>query len=257
MPTSISKAYPSWLFDGSPIEDTAGDADRAIKFIASLRHPGSTAPGKRFVLPAFWERIIRRIYGPRHPDGSRVVRTAYIHIPRGARKTTIGAALALLHTYGYERRPNGKSILSAGAEEQAELAYDEAAGMVRATPMLAKAARVVESQLYLEHPKSGSELIAIPADGDVQHGKTPYFVLVDELHIWKNRRLWKAIKTGLLKTPNTLLVIITTAGRGQECLAFNEYRYAKSVAEGSIDNPAYLPIIFEPPAKYDWKDEKV
>ena len=90
----------------------------------------------------------------------------------------------------------------------------------------------------------------------MQHGKTPYFVLVDELHVWKNRRLWKALKSGLFKIPNTLLVIITTAGRGHDNLAYEEYAYAKKVAAGEIANPSYLPIIFEPPKKFDWRDEK-
>jgi phage terminase large subunit-like protein len=169
----------------------------------------------------------------------------------------MGAALGLLHACGHERTPGGSCILAAGSEDQAQLAFDEAEAFINATPALAGATHVVASELELKHLKSGSTLRAIPADGDVQHGKTPYFVLIDELHIWKNRRLWKALKTGLLKTPNTLLVIITTAGRGQDNLAFEEYQYAKRIASGEIVNPSYLPIIFEPPKKYNWRDEKV
>lgn len=52
-------------------------------------------------------------------------------------------------------------------------------------------------------------------------------------------------------------MIITTAGRGQDNLGFAEYTYAKKVASGEIIDPAYLPIIFEPPAKFDWRDEAV
>ena len=189
--------------------------------------------------------------------GNRQVRTVYIQIPRGARKTTIGAALGLLHSFGHEKTPGGACILSAGSEDQAQLAFDEANAFVKATPALAKAAHAVELELELEHKASGSILRAIAADGDVQHGKTPYFVLVDELHVWKNRRLWRALKSGLLKIPNTLLVIITTAGRGHDNLAYEEYEYARKVATGAIENPSYLPIIFEPPAKFDWRDEAV
>lgn len=228
-----------------------------MKFCRALRHPKSTAPKRAFQLAPFWERIVRRIYGPSDEHGNRLVRTVYVQIPRGARKTTLGAALGLLHSFGHEKTPGGLCILSAGAEDQAQLAFDEADNFVKATPALAKAARVIGSELQVEHPASGSILRAIPADGDVQHGKTPFFVLVDELHIWKNRRLWRALKTGLLKIPNTLLVIITTAGRGHDNLGYEEYKYAKKVASGEIHNPAYLSIIFEPPAKYDWRDEKV
>lgn len=252
--TAIS---PTWIFDKSEIPDPHGRGERAVRFIENLRHPKSTAPGKKYKLPRLWERSTRRIYGPSDADGNRLVRTVYIQVPRGARKTTFGAALGLLHTFGYERRPGGSAILAASAEDQAELAYDEAQAFIKATPELAKVAKLVESQLLLSHPKSGSELRAIPAEGDTEHGKTPTFVLIDELHVWKNRRLWKALKSGLFKVPNTILIIITTAGRGQDNLAFEEYQYAKRVASGEIINPSYLPIIFEPPKNYNWRDEKV
>jgi phage terminase large subunit-like protein len=252
-----TKVHPTWVFDSSPIPDPHGRGERAARFMRALKHPKSHAPGRQFEPAAFWERIVRGIYGPSTADGQRLIRTVYAQIPRGARKTTIGAGLGLLHTFGHERTAGGSCIIAAGAEDQAQLAFDEAQAFVKATPALRKAARVVESQLEIEHPGSGSLLRAIPAEGDVQHGKTPYFVLIDELHIWKNRRLWRALKTGLLKIPNTLLVIITTAGRGQDNLAYEEYRYAKRIALGEIHNPSYLPIIFEPPKEYDWRDERV
>lgn len=249
--------HPTWVFDTSAIPDPHGRGERAAKFFKALRHPKSAALNSAFELAPFWDRIIRRIYGPSDSDGNRQVRTVYIQIPRGARKTTFGAGLGLLHSCGHERMPGGACILAAAAEDQAQLAFDEAKAFINATPALKRTTHIVESELELEHLASGSTLQAIPAEGDVQQGKTPYFVLIDELHVWKNRRLWRALKTGLLKTPNTLLVIITTAGRGQENLGFEEHSYAKKIASGEIINPAYLPIIFEPPAKYDWRDEKV
>jgi phage terminase large subunit-like protein len=249
---------PTWTFDKSPIADPHGRGERAVRFMENLRHPSSAEPGKRFKLPYFWDRVTRAIEGPSDAHGNRLVRTAYIQIPRGARKTTYGAALGLLHTLGYERPlGGGRAILSASAEDQAELAFDEVKGFINSTPALKKAAHLVPSELLMEHHKSGSWLRAIPAEGDTEHGKTPTFVLVDELHVWKNRKLWRALKSGLFKVPNTLLIIITTAGRGQDNLAFEEYQYAKKVASGEIVNPAYLPIIFEPPKNYDWRDEKI
>jgi phage terminase large subunit-like protein len=249
---------PTWVFNDSPIADLHGRGERAVRFFRALRHPKSCTPKRAFELAPFWERIVRRIYGPSDAGGNRLVRTVYIQIPRGARKTTIGAGLGLLHSFGHEKTPGGVCILSAGSEDQAQLAFDEANSFVKATPALARAAHAVESELELEHRASGSILRAIAADGDVQHGKTPYFVLIDELHVWKNRRLWRALKSGLLKIPNTLLIIITTAGRGHDNLAHEEYEYARKVAAGDIENPSYLPIIFEPPStKFDWRDEKI
>ena len=212
---------------------------------------------RRFGLPRFWERVIRKIYGPRHPDGRRVVRTAFIMVPRGARKTaTIGGGLGLLHAVGHERVPSGQVMLEAGDLDQAGLAFDEAVSIVRATPALR--AKVKIRSEYLEHPEDHSILMVLSAEGDLAHGTTPAAVFMDELHIWKNRKLWRALKTGLIKRPGALLCITTTAGRGQEGLAWEEYQYASRVARGEIENPAYLPVILEPPSPdADWLDEEI
>lgn len=247
---------PHWVFDDSQIDDPLGHGERAVQFFKALRHPLSVESDRRFVLPQFWERIIRRIYGPRHPDGRRKVRTFFIMIPRGARKTTvIGGGLGLLHAIGPERVPQGQVLLGAGAEEQAEHGLDEAKSIVRATPGLRNKVKIRGS--YLEHPTDGSQLEVLSAEGDVSHGSTPAAVFLDELHVYKNRKLWRALKTGMIKTPGTLFGITTTAGRGQSGLAWDEYQYARRIARGEIENESYLPIIFEPELGADWRDEKV
>jgi phage terminase large subunit-like protein len=252
----MTTTYPHWAFDDSPIADPLGHGERAVRFFDALRHPKSEHPDKRLGLAPFWQRIIRRIYGPRDAQGRRQVRTVFIMIARGARKTTtIGGGLGLYHAIGHEKIPMGQVLLAAGAEDQAQLGFDEAVAMVKATPALRKVVKIRGD--YLEHPEAGSSLQVLSAEGDLSHGTTPACVLIDELHVFKNRKLWRALKTGLPKTPGTLLVITTTAGRGQTGLGWEEYSYARRVALGEITNPAYLPIIFEPPAGAKWDDERV
>jgi phage terminase large subunit-like protein len=60
-----------------------------------------------------------------------------------------------------------------------------------------------------------------------------------------------------VKVQGSLLVAITTAGRGQEGFAFEVIEYARKVARGDIDDPATLPILFETASDADWRDEKV
>ena len=59
----------------------------------------------------------------------------------------------------------------------------------------------------------------------------------------------------MVKTPGSLLAIVTTAGRGQDNIAFEQYDYARRVALGEIDDPTLLPVILEPPQGADWQDE--
>lgn len=250
----MTTTLPHWVFDDSQIPDPLGHGERAVKFFASLRHPKSDNAGKRLGLAPFWERIIRRIYGPRDDRGRRLVRTVFIMAPRGARKTTtIAGGLGLYHSIGHEKVALGQVLLAAGAEDQAQLGYDEAVAMVNATPALRKAVKVRGD--YLEHPEFGSTLRVLSSEGDLSQGTTPAAVFLDELHVFKNRKLWRALRTGMPKTSGSLFVVTTTAGRGQTGLAWDEYQYARRVALGEIANPAYLPIIFEPPAGAAWDDE--
>ncbi|MDR4306563.1 terminase large subunit [Chelatococcus sambhunathii] len=251
MPTTT----PTWVFDGSPIADPFGHGERAVRFLRALKHPKSRAPGRAFALDRWQERIVRRVYGPRHDDGSRIVKTVVLLLPRGNRKTSIAAALALLHAIGPERVPGGEVISAAADRKQARLAYAEAVGIIRSHKATLGATRIVDSRNRLTHVRDGSFLESISADAGTQHGRTPVFVLADELHAWPKRDLWDVLRSGLPKTPGSLLVVATTAGRGQDNVAHDIVDYARKVARGEIEDPATLPILFEADANADWRDE--
>ena len=136
--------YPDWIFDGSAIADPLGRGERAVRWLRMLRHPKSTLPGRPFQLDPWQERIVRAIYGPRHDDGTRIVKSVVLLLPRGNRKTSLAAALALLHTIGPERVPGGEVISAAADRKQARLAYAEALGIVRTVPQAASNTRVVD-----------------------------------------------------------------------------------------------------------------
>lgn len=248
---------PGWIFDGSKIPDDAGHGQRAVEFIKALRHPKSPLPDKGFQLPFFWERIIRRIYGPLDEHGNRQVRTVFCLLPRGARKTTVSAALALNHTFGDARVHGGQALAAASSEDQARIAYEEAAGIVAETPWLEKHAKDLSSEFRITYPRLKSVFRAISSDGGAQLGKTPSMVIADELIAWRKRELWSALRTGLVKVPGSLLIVITQAGAGSENLAFKMLEYARQVDSGEVVNPSFLPVLFETLPGADWRDEKL
>lgn len=250
--------FPEWIYDGSVIPDPFGYGERAVRFLRALRHPKSIQPGRAFQLDEWQERIVRRIYGPRHEDGTRIVKTVVLLLPRGNRKTSISAALSMLHTIGPEREPAGECIFAAADRKQAGIAFKEAVGIVREDKRLVAATRIYDahnSAKKIAYPKDGSFLEVISGDAGPQHGRTPAFVLADEIHIWPNRHLWEALTTGLDKTDNPLLVVATTAGRGDETLAHEVIDDARKVARGDVEDSAILPILFEAPKDADWRDE--
>lgn len=246
-----------WLLDGSEIDDPFGYGERAVQFLRKLRHPKSRLAGKAFQLDLWQERVVRRIYGPAKPDGTRIVRTVVLLLPRGNRKTSLAAALALLHTFGPEKIPNGQAVFAAADRDQARIGYAEAVGIVREDRRVEKALRFQDYRHSLTYPQKGATLRAISSDAARQHGGTPNFALVDELHAWPKRDLWDVLRTGLTKVAGSLLVVATTAGRGKENVAHDVVDYARKVARGEIVDPAFLPVLFEMPAGADWRDEAI
>jgi len=258
MTTTIRSTYPDWLFDDSPIDDPFGYGERAVKFLRALKHPKSTAPKHAFQLDPWQERIVRRIYGPRHPNGQRIVKTVVLLLPRGNRKTSFSAALNLLHTIGPEHGPRSEAVFAASDRAQAGLGFAEAASIIRQDKRLVTATKIYDAHNSVKKivlKKDNAFLEAISGEGAPAHGRTISMALCDELHVWKNAELWKAIKSSLPKTQGSLLIVATTSGRGQDNIAFEIVDYARKVARGEFDDPSVLPIIFETDADADWKDE--
>lgn len=247
----------AWIHDDSSIDDPFGYGERAVQFLRALKHPKSTLSGKAFQLDRWQERIVRKIYGPRKEDGSRIVRTVAMLLPRGNRKTSLGAALALLHTIGPENLPGGECMVAASDRSQARIAYQEAYHIIGTISHLDGKLRMTDSKNKIQNPKTGAFFEAISADARTAHGHTPVFALVDELHAWPKRDLWEAIKSGLVKVAGSLLMVISTAGRGHENVAWEFYDYARKVARGEVDDPTWLPILFETSRDADWQEEAV
>ncbi|MBP2446385.1 terminase large subunit [Rhizobium leguminosarum] len=251
-------AFPAWVFDNSPIDDPLGYGDRAVRFLRALRHPASTAPKHAFQLYTPFERITKGIYGPRNPDGTRVVKKAFLMLGRGNRKTSHAAAWSLLHLLGPEAVPAGQVIFAACDREQAGIGFREAANIVRMDRRLVAATKINDafnSAKQILNRQTGATLKAISSDGRAQHGTTPNFILMDEIHQWPNRDLFEALDSGTTKVADPLTIICTTAGRGQDNLGFEQYDYAYKVATGEIDDPTVLPILFQLEPGDDWRDE--
>ncbi|MEP6064162.1 MAG: hypothetical protein ABJ178_14225, partial [Marinomonas sp.] len=140
-----SGAFPEWIYDGSNIPDPLGYGERAVQFLRRLRHPNSLEAKRGLQLAPWQERIVRRIYGPRHPDGRRIVQNVFFLVPRGNRKTSLAAALALLHTIGPERVPAGQVIFAAADREQAGIGFTEAVNMIREDGRLIAATKIYDA----------------------------------------------------------------------------------------------------------------
>ena len=251
---------PEWLFDGSWIEDTNGDGERAVQWLRRNKHPKNPAPGHPFQLAEWQERIIRAIFGPRNPDGTRIIKKVVIQLGRGSRKTALAAAIVLLCLFGPEAMPGALIQSAAFARKQARELFEEVSLIVSQDTRYKKVARLRDYKSQIQNAKIRTRYEAVSSEGLGQHGSTPSVVVADELHAWtteKHRELWRVLSSALDKTDNGLMVVLTTAGRGQETLAYKEVAAAKKIQLGELEDPHVLPVIFEASEDADWKDEAI
>lgn len=251
---------PSWIDDGSVIPDPFGYGERAVQWIRKNKHFASALVGRAFQLDHWQERIIRRLYGPRDEHGNMIVRRLILLLPRGNRKTSLCAIIMLLHLIGPERIPGNLIVSAASAREQARELFEEAAKIIIHDKRLSKHLDIRDYTSTIHFKKDRSRYIAVSSEGKVLHGKTPRVVIADELHMWEGRAgqvQWDALDSALVKIPNTLLIVASTSGRGQENLAWKTVEHAMKVQKGEIDDPATLPVIFMAEEGDDWQSEAV
>ncbi len=231
-------------------------ADRVIKFISNLTHGKGSWAGQPFRLRPWQEVIVRQLFGTLRDDGQRHYRTALLMLPRKNGKTELAAALALYGLLGDGEA--GAEVVSAAADrDQAARVFEAAAMMVRADPELEAACEVVESQKRIVHRASNSVYRALSADVPGKHGLNPSLIIYDELHAAPNRDLWDVLTTSQGARRQPLCLAISTAGYDRESILAEVYSYACSVRDGEIDDPTFLPVIYEAPDDADWTDEAV
>jgi phage terminase large subunit-like protein len=231
----------------------ADAAERAVAFFAEcIRHTTGEWRGQPFVL-SDWQadRIVRPLFGWKRADGTRRYRTCFVFIPRKAGKTTLAAGLALYALY-CDGEPGAQVINAAADREQARLCFDAAKQMVEMEGELSCRSEVYKNSIVT--PDSGSSYRVLSSDAYTKHGLNCHFIGADELHCWPGRDLWDTLTTSTGARRQPLTVVTTTAGFDKHSLCYELYDYAKKVEAGIIEDPSFLPVLFEAGENDDWKD---
>lgn len=236
---------------------STSEAERAVRFIESLKLTKGQWRGVAFTLPPWQRKITEELFGTMGRDGTRQYRKAFIAIPKKNGKTAFAAGLGLklLCADGEE----GAEVYSAAASrDQATLVYREMRDMARQTSPIKDRCRFFDSVKRIVYTSaSGAENIyqALSADADYSDGINPSGVIVDELHRHKTRDLYDLLNEGGGTRRQPLTVVITTAGVDRLSVCFEEWDYARKVKAGLIQDPTFYPVIYEMPEDADWHNE--
>lgn len=240
---------------GAPFQWDAQAAQLAVDFFPRMLSHVKGFSGPLNLSP--WQRdFVATLYGWKRADGSRRYREAICAVPRKNGKSTMCAGLALYELCCTGER--GPEVYSAaGTRDQATMTFDPAAHMVRANAMLSKRLKVLDATKRIIFSEKAGIYRAIPADAASSHGFNPSAVIFDELHTQPNRDLYDVLKTGQGARQNPVFISITTAGHDRNSICWEVWDYARKVRTGVINDPHFLPLLYELPEGADWQDEKV
>ncbi len=233
-------------------------ARRVIKFFeGNFSHSKGEFSGKKFVLERWQKKVLGHTFAWKRPDGTRRYRKLFIYLPRKNGKTTMVAAMGLLMLTA-DDEPGAEIYCAAAETDQAAIVFKEASSMVRQNPDLDSEIRIYDGYKAMKFDATGSYWKVLSSEAGTKHGLNPHAYIVDEVHVQKNSDLMEALETGVGARRQPLGVYLTTADYSGDSPCNRMVDYARKVRDGGVDDPEYLPVIYEAlPDKDDWKDEEV
>lgn len=247
----------------------ADAATRAIDFIQeAIHHVEGDKARQPFLLSPWQKAFVGNLFGWKRTDSlGRVVRRyreAFLYVPRKNGKTPLAAAIALC-VFFLDGEQGQQNYIAAADREQAGMLFRQAKGMIDLEPELASRCRVYGGNASAGQSRSivreseGSFLRVISADADSKHGGNSHLVLIDELHAQPSRDLVDVLQTSMASAnrKQPLLMCITTADFDRPSICNEKHDYACKVRDGIIDDPTFLPAVYEAGREDDWRTPEV
>jgi len=182
--------------------------NRNIQWIERYcRIPEGKFVGMPVKLRPWQKKEIRKIYD--NPCGTR---TAILSFGRKNAKTTLSGFLLLLHLVGPESETNSQLLSTAKSRDQAAVIFDLCAKIVRMSPELSGAVGIRDNAKQLYCADRGTEYKALSSEAATAFGKSPVFVVHDELGqvVGPRSLLFESVETAAGAHDNPLSIIIST-----------------------------------------------
>lgn len=226
-------------------------ANRPIEFIERFcKHSKGEWAGQGIRLELFQKAFIQALYGfVDAQTGLRQYRESFFLVGRKNGKSTLlaGLALYMLTSDG----EGGAEVYSTATKyAQARLLFDEAHNMIKQSPDLSKHFKKRKTDLYYSPTMSKFQPLA--RNSDTLDGLNCSFCVMDELHGVRDRNLYEVMRQSQAARRQPLLVMITTAGTVRECIFDDMYSHATQVADGIIQDPRFLPVLYELDDRAEW-----
>lgn len=260
-PPEWNFACPDWvtrlkerrsLVPDLPLDEK--EATRAIRIFNKLRLPDVVDQPTMGEAAGDWFRdIVGAVFGSIDETGARRVPEVFGLVPKKNSKTTGGAGI-MVTALLLNKIPRAKFLLVGPTQAIADLAFQQAAGMIEADEVLKDRFKVQEHLKTIKDLTNNATLAIKTFDMKVMTGAPPAGVLLDELHIMSSMsdaaRVITQIRGGMITQPKSFLIIITTQSDEPPSGVFKEeLKFARGVRDGRIkgEHVRMLPILYEFP----------
>lgn len=222
---------------------------RFFRFYECLRFNGTNGRTSYKLTPVQCFQFAS-IFGFVDGEGSRVVRTAYIFVPRKFSKTTSAASLAVYDMLFGDS--NAQAYVGANSYEQAKICFDEIRAIMRDLDPGERHFRVNREKITFKAAGRDSFIRCLTANAKTQDGLNASLVIMDEYAQARNTAgkngadLKNVLTTSMGARREPLTIIITTASDVIDGPFAHELDGVKAVLRGEADNDSIFASIFEP-----------
>lgn len=222
---------------------------RKIKLYERLKFSGTTGR-QRYKLTPVQVFQMAHIFGFARPDGRRLIRTAYIFVPRKFSKTTWAAFLAVDDLLFGDN--NAEAYVGANSYDQAKKCFNEVRAIMFDLDPSQKHFRINRESVTFKDRGRDSLIQCLTANAKTKDGLFASLAILDEYAQARNTAnkngadLKSVLTTSMGPRKEPLTVIITTASDVIDGPCYNEIEGAKKVLRGELENDTMFADLFMP-----------
>lgn len=230
-----------------------------IRFYEALRFSG--LEGRRqYKLTPVQTFIFANIFGLRRKDGRRLIRNAYLFVPRKFSKTTSIASLAVYDMLFGDN--NAQAYVGANSYDQAKICFDEIRNIMRDIDPRERHMRINRERIFFTDRGRDSLIRCLTSNAKTGDGLNASLAIMDEYAQARDTagragaELKNVLTSSMGARKEPLTVIMTTASDVLDGPFVRELDGVYAVLRKEVVNDSLFAIIFQPDVDDEEADPK-